>query len=210
MSLFQSALPVNGLPAPSHITGRYYPPQLVSGDSATASTTATRLYYIPYFITEIRSYAGFVMRNTGTGDPGEKCRMGLYTHGAGGPTTLVQAATEVTFSSSAADNVTANAFTPTYVGWHWICAQFDSASTVYAFKTIGQSITAAGDLPSLLFNTHFGISSVAAEDWGVAINPGSALYVDTTYAALASTAVAPTATIPNAATNVCPFIALVA
>lgn len=186
-----AAGPLNGAPAPKYITGRYYRSSLVYSAGASVTTTATRLYYVPIFISEVRQFAGFVMRNDGAGDNGEKVRMGLYTHTAVGPTTLVQAATEVTFAGAAADNVTSDAFTPTQTGWHWLAGHFDSASTVRGTNTLSGVTTYQFSPPD--FATFFGLNTVSSDDIGVVVNPPGFLYVDTTYGALASTAVAPTA-----------------
>lgn len=193
-------LPLLGAAAPVHATGRYYPSHLgLTHDATSLTTTATRLYYVPYLITEIRSYAGFVMRNTGAGDSGEKVRMGLYLMR---DSSLVKAATEVTFSGAAADNVTSDAFTPTELGWHWICAHFDAASAVKKVFGAGTGISGAGYLPEAnIMPSFFGVYNATEDNYQVSIP--AAWYVDTTYAALASTMVAPTAT-----TSVGPWLAL--
>lgn len=199
--LFSGAL--GGAPAPKHITGRFYPSHLHASDASGLTTTSTRIYYLPYYISEIRSYAGFVMRNAGAGDSGKKVRMGLYTHSAvNGPTTLVQAATEITFAGAAADNTTANAFIPTYIGWHWIAAQFDVASSVRRSLVHNYQLTAVGSQPIPAIAPFFGVITVSGDLVSV---PISAYYVDTTYAALAATAVAPTAT-----TDIAPWLGLIA
>ncbi len=162
--------PVYGSAAPLHATGRFYPPHLsYTSAGATLTTTAGRLYYMPYLITEIRSYAGFVIRNTGAGDTGEKVRIGLYLDRTGG---LVKAATEL--------------------GWHWICAHFDSATAVKIIYGAGSVVTAAGFAPPNMSAAMFGVYSANGDDQST--GAPATWYVDTSYGALASTMVAPTAT----------------
>lgn len=181
-------LPIYGAPPVVHATGRMYPAPLGTTDSTTLTTAATRMYQVPYLVTELRSYSGFVMRNAGAGDSGEKVRMGLYLARDG---SLVKAATEVTFSGAAQDNVTADAFTPTEIGWHWIVAHFNAASVVKRQTGVGHQAT-AGPLHPNFFAAHFGVFS-AIDDNQNGAGPIAGLYVDTTYAALAATIVAPTA-----------------
>ncbi len=190
MPLGQPNFPIWGAPPIKHVTGRYYPSHMIySADGSAVTTTATRLYYTPYLITEIRSYAGFVIRNTGVGDTGERVRMGLYLDRT---QALVKAATEVTFAGAAADNVTADAFTPTELGWHWICAHFNSATAIKIAQGVGMIQSAAGFSPPNFSVAQGGVFAATGDVAQTA--PVAAWYVDTTYAALASTMVAATAT----------------
>jgi hypothetical protein len=186
--------------------GVIYPPHWVAVESAIGfNTTATRLYFVPYYFNEIRQFTGLKTRNLGAGDTGDTFRMGVYqatllsTGLRGGPSSLVADCGEVTLTAAAADRTLATAFTPAYVGWHYLA--FHCNQVIGMPRMTGHlEYSAAGEMSGAAMRFAFGLG-VALSAIGTSAGFG-AYYVDTAYGALASTAVAPTAT-----TNYAPLIA---
>lgn len=186
--------------------GIIYPPHWAVVESAIGfNTTATRLYFVPYYFNEVRQFTGLKTRNIGAGDNGDTFRMGVYQATSlanglrGGPSTLVADCGEVTLTGAAADRTLASAFTPAYVGWHYLAFHANQAAAMMRM-TSHLEYSAAGEMPGAAMRFAFGLG-VALSALGTSAGFG-AYYIDTAYGALASTAVAPTA-----ATNFAPFLA---
>lgn len=171
--------------------GNRFPPHWATINSLGGglATTATRLYYVPYYFNEMRAFTGLKSYNTGSGDNGETFRMGVYRAALlssglrGAPSTLLADCGQVTLTGAAAERTLASSFTPDYVGWHFLALHANSAFSIAAIQNIGSS-----DVPNSMRNA-FGNNAIVAS--GTA--SFGAFYVDTAYGALASTAVAPTA-----------------
>ena len=177
--------------AAAYKVGRYYKPQwAVTNAGITVTTTATRLYYAPIYIREKITFAGAAAFNSGAGDNAETLRLGVYTDSSGVPGTLVTDFGEITLSGAAAvrDLTAAAALT---VGWYWLCAHHNTAAAMYGM-TEQHSVTAAGYIAGAdhMFQNEFGLLGLDT----TSIGSVGAFYVDTAYGALASNAVAPTAT----------------
>ena len=177
-----------------------YPPHWAVLDSAVTdlTTTSTRLYYIPYYFSEVVSFTGLKSRNTGTGDNGDTYRCGVYQKSASTnlPSTLVQDCGEITLTGAAADRTLAVAFSPAYVGWHYLAFHANQAATMHRMYS-AIAISAAGISSGIGLSGAFGTAAIGNS---AAVQGFGAYYVDTAYAALASTAVAPTAATPVAPT----------
>lgn len=170
---------------------------------ATMNTTATRLYYIPIYFEDIRAYTGIKSYNHGAGDNGDTFRMGVYqatltsSGNRSSPSSLVADCGEVTLTGAAAERTLASAFTPAYVGWHYLAFHANQAANM-RMMTNTTSVGADGQYhPGLKY--HFGATAVTNDYNAIGI---AAFYVDTTYGALASTAVAPTGFVTQAPTCV--------
>jgi len=193
-----------GAPLPAKVTGNYYFPDraLARTTQTDVTTTATRLYYWPHFISDTQAFAGAACWNSGAGDNGEKCRIGIYSHTSAGPTTLLKDFGEITFTGAAAERLLTSSVTVAGPQWVWLCIHHDSATAMYGMGLYA-AVTAAGyqygNAPSD-FSADFGLVAPAAPP---NFNNVGVPYVDTAYGALASTAVAPTAY-----TNFMPTLAL--
>jgi len=182
-----------GIVAPPQITGcdANFPPHWGVVGSGGFSTTATRLYFLPYYFREIIQYTGLRARNQGTGDNGEKFRLGAYTMDTTGhPASLIVDAGEVTLDGSAAARTLATAWTPPYIGWGFLCAHHNSSASMYGVSD-RETVSSVGYVQTNLASTLFGQTNTAVEA-GATTNLFGGFYVDTTYGALASTAVQPT------------------
>ena len=185
--------PALGVKPPPYASGRYYAPTFLQPDGVNnLTTTSTRLYYIPTYIWEAHTFAGFGIYNAGAGDTGETLRLGIYTDSAGKPGTLAAAGAEITLGGAAADNDGLVSFTPSYIGWYWLAAHFNSAASVRAGNAPGTRLSDVGYVASApSFVSFIGALSPSAIQSGTW---PACFYVDTVYGALASTPVAYTAT----------------
>lgn len=205
------AIPTNafyGAKAPIPISGvnGIWLPHWATIDTAVGiTTTATRLYYIPYYfpVTNL-SYTGLKTRNTGAGDNGEVYRVGVYqaSFTTGLPSTLVADVGEVTLTGAAATRTTASSWTAPYVGWGFLCLHANTACALQALSNVNSGGSAAGYVANTLARTMFPTSDIDATTNAINAGTFAAYYVDTAYGALASTAVAPTAF-----TNLAPIVA---
>jgi hypothetical protein len=185
----------NGVEAPFPIAGvaaRYLPHWAVHNKNADLTTTAGRLYYVPYFFPKIISYTGLAFYNGGAGDNAEVWRAGVYqaSNSTGLPSALIQDCGEGTLTAASAERLLATAFTPAYIGWHYIAFHANSASNFKAISNISSASTDAGMIQACPGSHLFGKTSLITDSIS---NSFGAYYVDTAYGALASTAVAPTA-----------------
>lgn len=182
-----------GAPAPEYITGRKYRSHLYNTNTTAfaLTTTATRLYYAPIYIHRAHTFTAMNMYNTDAGDNGEKFRLGLYNHSAtNGPGSLVVDMGEITLTGAAAERSVVASCAVTRPGWYWTACHCDSASAVLSMVGIGSIKSDVGYKSHEPYNSLFGAFGVVDE--ATLTVPGSP-YVDTAYAVLASTAVAPTA-----------------
>lgn len=199
-----------GIKPPKYITGAGYSPLGYGGTTSSLTTTATRCYYIPFPIVWAHTFTGAQMTNSGSSDSGEKCRLMMFADdgAAGGPGTLSKDFGEITFGGGAAINNLSSSWAAT-PGMYWGAAWFDSASAV---GVMAPYIAASGVGGALGRNTINLIGQMAAATtFSTDIGMVGAHYVDTTYGAAPSTAVAPTAsTISNfTATGVSPNFRLI-
>lgn len=189
--------PFNGLSSPTWITGMQRGPHWCLDDTTTGfATTATRLYYYPIYFDQVVTLAGARSFNSGAGDNGETYRVGLYfdNAAAGGPGTLAKDFGEVTLTAASALRTLTNSYAITSPGWYWVAVHHSSAANMYAFTSILQVSNVGYVLPNIA--RLIGTMTTTAE-WG-STSPQPFHYVDTTYGALASTAVAPTASTDRA------------
>ncbi len=175
-----------------YATGFFYTSQFFTTPIAGGTTTtATRLYYMPILIFKGHVFTACETFNASAGDNGEKYRVGIYTHGTAGPGTLVGSFGEVTLTGAeAVRELTANVTVPKS-GLYWLAVHFESATVMQCVNAANKQLTAAGYLPSMMPQALLGYKSATT----ALTDPlnSMTLYVDTTYGALASTAVAPTA-----------------
>lgn len=195
--------PFDGAAAPFPISGvgGIFPPHWAAllTISTGLSTTATRLYFIPYYFPAIVQYTGLKTRNLGTGDNAKVFRMGVYQASptTGLPSTLIVDAGEVTLSGAAADRTLATAWTPPYIGWGYLAHHANAIVDIANIcdQTTGSNVY--NNQPNRLFGIGSTQPSLSAANFG-------SYYVDTTYGPLAANAVAPTA-ITNIAPAVLPY-----
>lgn len=186
--------------------GISYPPHWAVIVTNGIATTATRLYYIPYYFEEVRAFTGIRTENFGAADNGDTYRCGVYqatllsTGSRGGPGALIADCGQVTLTGASAIRTLASSFTPAYVGWHWLAFATNLSATMSSMSNA--SSTAANGYGSPMY-MGFGVSSISIATAGT--QTFGALYVDTTYGALASTAVAPTA-LTAVAPTIAPYL----
>ena len=194
---------VQPLGAFAGVNNQYLPHWGIVERSTGLTTTATRLYYIPYYFNEMREFTGLKTRNNGAGDNTDTFRMGVYkatlnsTGTRGAPSTLLVDCGEVTLTAAAAERTLASAFTPDYVGWHFLAFHANQAAAMSALQVNFYS-SSVGTIVANTTKYSFG-GSVSNDFTALGV---AAYYVDTAYGALASTAVAPTAT-----TTIAPIVA---
>lgn len=181
-----------GVPPLGTISGAavLYPPHWAIVDSnevATLTTTATRLYFIPYYFSEVVSFTGLKSRNSGAADNGKTYRCGVYQKSptTNLPSTLIQDCGEVTLTGASAERTLATAFTPAYIGWHYLAFHANTGAVMVRMAS-QMPFSDAGIPGGISLSNAFGVSAANVRQFG-------AYYVDTAYGALASTAVAPTA-----------------
>ena len=186
--------PMGGGAPPLVMSGMGMGPAYCVATEAAMTTTATRLYYIPIYFPRAESWAGIKIYNGGSGDNGETIRVGVYEESAsGGPGTLLDDCGEITLNNTFAVRTAASSFT-VEEGWYYFAIHHNSACTMYALcnrqrvSNVGYAgaMSSGGSLPQ--FNP--------PDNREVNVFP----YVDTTYGALASSAVAPTASTDKAPT----------
>lgn len=190
--------PFNGTTAPIPISGvnGLTIPHWASIQQAVLTTTATRLYFIPFYFPRAGlAYSGLKSRNTGAGDNGDTYRQGVYQADftTGLPSTLVKDCGEVTLTGAAAMRTLASSWTTPYEGWGFLAHHANQAADMQPLSNINSTAsTAVGLITSFAQNFMFGIDNTTLNLSPVAATFG-AYYVDTAYGAFASTAVAPTA-----------------
>lgn len=184
--------PFLGVSSPSWMVGSQRGPHWCVDGSASFTTTATRLYYYPMYFDRAEILAGARTFNFGAGDTGETYRVGLYFDNGsnGGPGTLAKDFGEVTLTAASALRTLANSYSMVSPGWYWIAVHHNAATAMYSFTAMLQ-VTAAG---YILPNAARLIGSVTStSEFGSPASTQPFWYVDTSYGALASTAVTPTA-----------------
>ena len=186
--------PWNGVNPPIFPSGKIYiPPQLIT-TSLTHTTTATRLYYVPFYVPRTTTFAGAKTYNQGAGDNGETLRIGMYAEAAaGGPGALLKDFGEITLTAAAALRTLASSVTVVGARWVYLCLHANSAMAMYSMtpRTSG-----AGTEPSFAAPLSFAFGTYNLNATALYYNSTPACdYVDTAYGALAATAVAPTATL---------------
>lgn len=176
---------------PSYADAAYYTSQWgITALSETMTTSAGRLYYIPFFVWEAHTFEAMAIFNSGAGDNGETLRVGVYDNtGAKGPGALVTDFGQATLTgASAVRELSGTAALQR--GIYWAAVHANAASAMYAYAGLTTSINAmnlsadVGLLSLTNINAHYAFR-----------------YVDTAYGALASTAVAPTSS-----AEFCPWV----
>lgn len=174
---------------PTYVTNWAYRPQgQLYDQSATVTTTINRLYYVPFRVWEQHTFTAVKTYNSGAGDNTETWRQGIYSHTSAGPTTLLGDFGQGTLTAAAAPR-TLSASVALAPGIYWHAFHASTAAAWFAHfatqTTVGQY-------------SYDMLSFTGTPDWGGSTTNQSnysALYVDTPYATLANTAVAPTSTI---------------
>ena len=118
-----------------YIAGRYYEPSLNSVGVSTATMAQDVLYFTPFVPFLDHTFDRIAAYNGGTGDTGEKFRLGIYESTNGRPVDLLLDAGEITLDGSAALRaitisqalVKDNLYFLAYVG--------DSSTVMKAFNT---------------------------------------------------------------------------
>lgn len=173
---------------PSYVTNWAYRPQgQYYNQSTTVTTTATRLYYVPFRVWEQHTFSGVKTFNSGAGDTGETWRQGIYSHTTSGPGSLLVDFGQGTLTAASAGR-TLSASVSLAPGVYWHAFHANTAAAWYAFTSSASAVGQFGyDMQAF----------VGTPSWADGVTSSSAecnhLYVDTAYGALASTAVAPTA-----------------
>lgn len=193
--------PMGGVLPPIWMSGKTITPHYTQNSGVALNTTATRLYYVPFYLSRLQTFAGIRTYNSSTGDNTETYRCGIYNEAtAGGPGALLDDCGEITLNNTSAIRSAASSFTNTVLGWHYLALHFNSAIAMYrifGYQTGSDAGYIASPLAQqlgTLGNMITSISSSATPTFD---------YVDTSYGALAATAVTPTAT-----TNIAPSCAL--
>jgi hypothetical protein len=175
-----------GFKFPGFHTNMSYGCPFADAGGGTLNTTATRLYYSPFFVGAAVTFTRCYTQNQGAGDNGEVYRTGAYANdGASGPGTLISDFGEVTLTGATALRTqTISLDLSAYVGqWIWLAQHHNSEVAMYDQKI---PVTApywpqAMALFGSRIVTHFDAANAIA----------FFRFVDTAYGALASTAVAP-------------------
>lgn len=177
-----------GAGPPSYVEDWYYPSQVgvMDPSAQTVTTTATRLYYCPIYVFQTHTFESAYIYNSGAGDTGETVKVGLYTHrDTVGPYSLVVDWGTYTVAGAAAAAIgpTAAADAVCTKGWYWLAIHANSAIAFYGLS----SLIGTGMVFKL--QPEFGVPALNSATLDC---KNGYPYVDTTWAALASTAVAPT------------------
>lgn len=172
----------------AYVDDWYYPSQcgVMDPSSKTMTTGVARLYYCPIFVFQTHTFTNAAIYNSGAGDSGETVKVGLYTHSSlVGPNSLVVDWGTFTVAGAAAAKIaaTADANAKCPKGWYWLALH---ANTAIAFNALSSII---GTTTVYQFQPDFGVPAV---DSATLDCKNGFPYVDTTWGALASTAVAPT------------------
>lgn len=190
--------PLGGISPPKTMSGMGDGPTHFAAPDVILTTTATRLYYIPHYVKESQTYSGIKTINAGTGDNGETYRVGIYQEASGGgPGSLVDDCGEVTLDANANTVRTLVSSFSVSPGWHYVAIHTNTAIEMQ--PCAGQ--TRIGSTGYNGQHVHGTMFPRFAPEVRRVDNPFP--YVDTTYGALASTAVTPTATTNLAPTYLC-------
>lgn len=169
-----------------YVSNWYYPANsgVMDPGTQTLTTTDTRLYYIPFYIFESHAFDAAAVYNSGVGDSGDDVRIGIYSHNKSyGPRTLKVDLGEISFGASADVEETAESEFYLTRGWWWAAIHCNGSADMYGIR----SRIASGFL--LRGQSEIGVPIITAAAFDdVNYFP----YVDKTYAAMSSTATAPT------------------
>lgn len=169
-----------------YVSNWYYPPNsgVMDPGTQTLTTTDTRLYYIPFYVFESHAFDIMAVYNSGVGDSGDDVRVGIYSHHKDyGPRVLKNDFGELSFGASASAEESESDEIFLTRGWWWGAIHCNGAADMYAIRS---RVASYGLLRG---QSEIGVPSLTSN----AIDDVNYFpYVDTTYAALASTAVAPT------------------
>lgn len=176
--------------APHYITGATYLPPGFSNSGSGITTTVNRCYYVPFVVWEARTFQAVSTYNQGVGDNGKKIRMMVFNdNGAiGGPGTLAKDFGEITLTGAAALRTLSSSWATT-PGIYWGAVWFNSASDIGTIEQFNIQ-TAVGSIGGSYAGAFFGDMGFTG-----AVRMAHCHYVDTSYGAAPSTAVAPTASI---------------
>lgn len=182
-----------GVKPPKVMTGANLGPHYVF-TSATLTSNANDLYYIPIYVPEIATWAGIKFQNSSAGDNTEVIRFGIYQEASGGgPGSLLADLGTVTLDASSAQRTLASSWTNTYIGWHYIAVHFQSATGVNACAAQATDSSAGRVTPT----PSAGMPQITLS-FSTYISASVFLFVNTAYGALASTAVTPTSSTTTA------------
>ena len=119
------------LPHPGYIAGKYYLPDHMFASVTSGNTVADQIYFMPFVPRETHTFDRLALANTGAGDAGDKCRLGIYTAGADGlPDSRVVDGGEIVFGGAAALNTVTISQSLSANTLYWLCAVFDAIVTV--------------------------------------------------------------------------------
>lgn len=137
-----------------YTTGMYYGPSIgFNGSTVTYTTTANRIYCVPFVPQITHTFAKICIFNTGTGNTGDHMRLGIYANSSGLPGALIVDAGVATFGGSAANNtVTISGGQSLTVGTiYWLVGAVDAAIELQAIQAdmITEPYLCSQGLPSL-------------------------------------------------------------
>lgn len=171
-------------------TGNSYMSPFYLQTAGTLAVAATRIHYTPFPVLEAgATFNRCYTYNQSAADTGEKYRTGVYADdGSAGPGTLILSFGEVTLDgASSLRTQTISLDLSAYNGQIvWLAEHHESATSMFDMTCD----TVAVGTPAAYFGPLLGSISNSFLTAGLAFYPSRT--VDTAYAALASTAVAPT------------------
>jgi len=134
-------------------TNLYMGPAIPISAQAATATVADYIMFTPFVAKKAVTVKAIMIENTGAGDSGDKCRVGLWQANAFGmPGTLLQQSGEITFAGAAALNdgtITATTLTPGVL--YWAGAVLNASVTIRTIN--GTSLAACADYPPIMVAT---------------------------------------------------------
>lgn len=126
---------------PGYVSGRYYYPTNTGVNIGTTSVTANRLWLLPFYAAETKTWTKLGINVTATtAAAGKKARLGIYNNSGGVPTTLLLDAGEVAIDAVAAVEATISQ-SLTGGNWYWLAfISDDSNVTVSAYSTTNMNL----------------------------------------------------------------------
>lgn len=126
-----------GFGPPAYVDDWYYPSHAGAMDQGTTglTTTNTRKYYVPFFVTKSGWFKNACVYNSGVGDSGDDVMLCIYDHDPTvGPNNLMKSWGEVTFTSSAAKAEGTEDEVYLQKGMYWLSVHCNGAADMYALR----------------------------------------------------------------------------